>query len=47
MYEADEPASAPTVYTNPANPAQKLIKDGNVYILSGNKTFTIQGQEIK
>ena len=47
VYEADEPASAPTVYTNPANPAQKLIKDGNVYILSGNKTFTIQGQEVK
>ena len=47
VYEADEPASAPTVYTNPTNPAQKLIKDGNVYILSGNKTFTIQGQEVK
>lgn len=47
IYEANEPTSAPAVYTNPANPAQKLIRNGNVYILSGDKTYTLQGQEVK
>lgn len=47
VYEADEPTSAPEVYTIPNNPAQKLIKNGNVYILQGNKKYTLQGQEIK
>ena len=47
IYEADEPSSAPEVYTNLTNPAQKLIKNGNVYILRGDKTYTLQGQEIK
>ena len=47
VYEADEPASVPAVYTNPANPAQKLIKDGNVYILSGENLYTITGQIAK
>lgn len=47
VYEADEPASAPEVYTIPNNPAQKLIKNGNVYILQGDKKYTLQGQEIK
>ena len=47
VYQADEPSSAPAVYTNPANPAQKLIKNGNVYILSGEKVYTVTGQELK
>ena len=47
VYEANTPTEAPAVYTNPANPAQKLIKNGNVYILSGDKTYTLQGQEVK
>ena len=42
-----EPTSAPAVYTNPANPAQKLIRNGNVYILTGNKTYTVTGQEVR
>lgn len=46
VYSADAPSSAPAVYTDPANPAQKLIRDGNVYILKGNKTYTITGQEL-
>ena len=41
------PTSAPEVYTNPANPAQKLIRNGNVYILTGDKTYTITGQMVK
>ena len=47
VYQADVPSSAPAVYTNPANPAQKLIKNGNVYILTEDKTYTITGQKIK
>lgn len=47
VYQADVPASAPAVYTNPANPAQKLIKNGNVYILTGERLYTITGQKAK
>ena len=47
VYQADEPSSAPAVYTNPANPAQKLIRNGNVYILTEDKTYTITGQMVK
>ena len=47
VYQTDVPASAPAVYTNPANPAQKLIKNGNVYILTEDKTYTITGLQVK
>ena len=47
VYEANNPTEAPAVYTNPANPAQKLIRNGNVYILSGEKVYTVTGQELK
>ena len=47
VYTADEPSSAPEVYTNPANSAQKLIRNGNVYILTGDKVYTITGQEVR
>ncbi len=47
VYQAEESSSAPEVYTNPANPAQKLIKNGNVYILTDDKTYTITGQQVK
>ena len=47
IYTADNPTSAPAVYTNPANPAQKLIRNGNVYILSGDKTYTVTGQQLR
>ncbi|MBR1878352.1 MAG: leucine-rich repeat domain-containing protein [Paludibacteraceae bacterium] len=43
----DIPSSAPSVYTTPTNPAQKLIKDGNMYILSEDKTYTITGKAVK
>lgn len=45
IYEADTPTSA-EVYTNPANPAQKLLRNGQVYILQDGKTYTIMGQEL-
>ena len=47
VYQADAPSSAPAAYTNPANPAQKLIKNGNVYILTDDKIYTITGQQVK
>ena len=46
IYEADGPSSAPEVYVNPANPAQKLLRNGQVYILQDGKTYTIMGQEL-
>ena len=44
VYTADSQTSAPAVVVNPANKAQKLIRNGNVYILTDTKTYTIQGQ---
>ena len=47
VYEVDEPTEMPAVYTNPANPTQKLIRDGNVYILHDDQVYTIQGQRVQ
>ena len=47
IYEANAPASAPEVYINPANPAQKLIRNGQVYILKDDKTYTIMGARVE
>ena len=44
IYEANVPSSAPEVYVNPANPAQKLLRNGQVYILQDGQTYTITGQ---
>ena len=47
VYEEDSPTAAPEVYTNPANPAQKLVRDGNVYILRDGHEYTITGLKVK
>lgn len=47
VYKSDTPTSAPATYANPANPAQKLIRNGNVYILTKDKTYTVTGQEVR
>ena len=39
--------AAPEVFVNPANPAQKLIRNGQVYILHEEKEYTISGQLVK
>jgi hypothetical protein len=44
IYESNSPAAAPEVYVNPANPAQKLIRNGHVYILYEDKEYTVLGQ---
>lgn len=45
IYEANTPTSA-EVYTNPANPVQKLLRNGQVYILRDGKTYTVTGQKL-
>ena len=45
IYEADTPTST-EVYVNPANPTQKLLRNGQVYILQYGKTYTITGQRL-
>ena len=47
VYVEDGSSAAPEVYINPSNPAQKLIRNGNVYILSGDHTYTLTGQEVR
>ena len=36
--------AAPEVLVNPTNPTQKLLRNGQVYILQDGKTYTITGQ---
>ena len=47
VYEADGEHSVPAVVVDPSNPAQKLVREGNVYILKGTNLYTIQGQKVK
>ena len=47
VYTADQPTGAPAFYTNPANPTQKLIRNGQVYILQDGKTYSITGIRTK
>ena len=43
----DATTAAPEVFVNPSNPAQKLIRNGQVYILQEDKMYTISGQVVK
>ena len=47
VYESNDPTDAPAVYTDPFDPTQKLIREGNVYILKNDKIYTIQGQRVQ
>ena len=47
IYQSENSHSMPEIYTNPANSAQKLIRNGNIYVLSGDKAYTLTGQEVK
>ena len=47
VYESDTPTEAPEVFVNPSNPTQKLIRNGQVYILQEDKMYTISGQVVK
>ena len=39
--------SAPAEVVNPRNAAQKLIREGNVYILHEGKSYSVQGMKVK
>ena len=43
VYTINVPTSAPEEVVNPTNPAQKLIRNGHVYILRDGKTYNVQG----
>ena len=47
VYELKQGTDAQEVYVNPANSAQKLIRNGNVYILSDDQVYTITGTRLK
>ena len=46
IYEANTQSATEEVYVNPANPTQKLLRNGQVYILQDGKTYTITGQKL-
>ena len=46
VYQADA-SGAPAVVVNPANAAQKLVRQGNVYILTDEKTYSVSGKRVK
>ncbi len=48
VYEATTPTSAPAdIVVNPSNPAQKLIRNGNVYILRDDRMYNMNGATIR
>ena len=47
VYESEGGTDLPAEVSVPANPTQKLIRQGNVYILTGDKTYTLTGQAVK
>ena len=48
VYQANTQTPNPSdIIVNPANKAQKLIRQGNVYILQDDKIYTLQGQRVQ
>ena len=47
VYESDDSTSAPAEVVNPRNAAQKLIREGNVYILRDNGTYSATGLKVE
>ena len=48
VYESNTPTANPSdVVVNPANKAQKLIRNGSVYILSDERVYSITGQKVQ
>ncbi len=47
VYEANEPSNTPYEVSVPGNKAQKLIRNGNVYILIGDKTYMVTGHKVR
>jgi hypothetical protein len=47
VYEAKDPIASSVVNIDSTNPARKLIRKGNVYVLKDDKIYSITGQEVK
>ena len=47
VYKSIATSNSPASVSIPGNLTHKLLREGNVYILRGDKTYTVQGQEIK
>ena len=47
VYQSNDPTNTSDVVVNPANKAQKLIRQGNVYILQDDKIYTLQGKRVQ
>ena len=47
VYESNNPTNTSDVVVNPKNKAQKLIRQGDVYILRDDELFTVTGQRVK
>ena len=47
VYQSNDPTNTSDVVVNPKNKAQKLIRQGNVYILQDDKIYTLQGQRVQ
>ena len=47
VYAPIDPTDTPAVVANPANPSQKLYKEGAIYILRDDKTYTALGAEVR
>lgn len=47
VYQANDPTNTSDVVVNPVNRTQKLIREGNVYILHDDHVYTIQGQKVQ
>ena len=47
VYQSNTPSESPAVVVNPANPSQKLIREGNVYILHDGREYNLLGTRVR
>lgn len=47
IYQSNDPTSLPDIVLVPGHESMKLVRDGIVYVLTGDHIFTIQGQKVK
>lgn len=48
VYQADQPTSSPAdIIMNASNPAQKLVREGQVYILQDDNIYTLTGARVR
>jgi len=47
VYESDQPTNTSDVVVNPKNKAQKLVREGNVYVLQDDQLYTLTGTRVR